>query len=104
MDIVDVIVENLVKKYGAASKEFAYAEDKFLKLFLAEYNVIINKSLAGYDMITNPEYLTKNVSINNVEELKRAIDKRLFSTLYTNNIISESEYMELCKKKNMEIM
>lgn len=55
-------------------------------------------------MITNPEYLTKNIPVNNIEELKKAIDKRLFSTLYTNNIINESEYMELCKKKNMKIM
>ena len=104
MDIIDVIVDKLVKKYGADSKEFAYDEDKFLRLFLAEYNVIINKSSAGYDMITNPEYLTNNIPVNNIEGLKKAIDKRLFSTLYTNNIISESEYMELCKKKNMEIM
>ena len=81
MDIIDVIVEKLVKKYGADSKEFAYDEDKFLRLFIAEYNVIINKSLAGYDMITNPEYLTNNIPVNNIEGLKKAIDKRRTSCI-----------------------
>lgn len=52
-------------------------------------------------MITNPEFLTTNINFSNIEELQKVITEHLFTKLYTNDIISESEYKELCKKEDI---
>ena len=101
MNIIEFVVEKIIEKNGIKSKRFINEMDEFLNEFLNEYTVIINQSSIRQTMITNPEFLTTNVNFSNLEELQKVITKHLFTKLYTNNIISESEYKELCKKEDL---
>ena len=101
MNIIEFVVEKIIEKNGNCSKRFINEMDEFLNEFLNEYTVIINQSSTRMTMITNPEFLTNNINFSNVEELQKEITKHLFTKLCTNNIISESEYEELCKKEDL---
>lgn len=50
-------------------------------------------------MIVNPEVITNKLELHNIEELQKTITKHLFTQLYMQNKISESEYEELCKNR-----
>ena len=101
INIIEFEVEKIIEKNGIKSKRFINKMDEFLNEFLNEYTVIINQSSIRQTMITNPEFLTTNVNFSNLEELQKVITKHLFTKLHTNNIISESEYKELCKKEDL---
>lgn len=101
MNVVELAIENIIKEYGDSSRQFITEKDKFLNLFVSEYNVIINQPSIRGTMITNPEFLTTNINFSNIEELQKVITEHLFTKLYINDIISESEYKELCKKEDI---
>ncbi len=96
MDIYKYAVKKVVEKNGTNAKRFITKRDEFLKAFAAEYTVIINQSKRT-DMITNPAALKSKINITNIEELQKVITKHLYTELRSNNLITESEYVNLCK-------
>ena len=96
MDIYEYAVKRVVKKNGANAKRYITKKDELLKAFAAEYTVI-KKQYERPNMITNPVALTSQINITNIEELQKVITNHLYTELRTNNLITESEYVNLCK-------
>ena len=98
MDIVEIVVERIVDKYKESAVSFINNKDKFLNLFVQEYDVIIKNKLGNTSMITNPEAFN-SVNFKDINQLKEIIETQLYKKLYTNDYISESEYKNLCQEK-----
>ena len=98
MDIVEIVVESIVDKYKESAVSFINDKDKFLNLFVEEYDVIIKNKLGNTSMITNPEAFN-SVNFKDINQLKEIIETQLYKKLYTNDYISESEYKNLCQEK-----
>ena len=98
MDIVEIVVESIVDKYKESAVSFINDKDKFLNLFIEEYDVIIKNKLGNTSMITNPEAFN-SVNFKDINQLKEIIETQLYKKLYTNDYISESEYKNLCQEK-----
>lgn len=98
MDIVEIVVESIVDKYKESAVSFINDKDKFLNLFIQEYDVIIKNKLGNTSMITNPEAFN-SVNFKDINQLKEIIETQLYKKLYTNDYISESEYKNLCQEK-----
>lgn len=98
MDIVEIVVESIVDKYKDSAVSFINDKDKFLNLFVQEYDVIIKNKLGNTSMITNPEAFN-SVNFKDINQLKEIIETQLYKKLYTNDYISESEYKNLCQEK-----
>ena len=98
MDIVEIVVESIVDKYKESAVSFINDKDKFLNLFVHEYDVIIKNKLGNTSMITNPEAFN-SVNFKDINQLKEIIETQLYKKLYTNDYISESEYKNLCQEK-----
>lgn len=98
MDIVEIVVESIVDKYKESAVSFINDKDKFLNLFVQEYDVIIKNKLGNTSMITNPEAFN-SVNFKDINQLKEIIETQLYKKLYTNDYISESEYKNLCQEK-----
>lgn len=98
MDIVEIVVESIVDKYKESAVSFINDKDKFLNLFIEEYDVIIKNKLGNTSMITNPEAFN-TVNFKDINQLKETIETQLYKKLYTNDYISESEYKNLCQEK-----
>jgi len=98
MDIVEIVVESIVDKYKESAVSFINNKDKFLNLFVQEYDVIIKNKLGNTSMITNPEAFN-SVNFKDINQLKEIIETQLYKKLYTNDYISESEYKNLCQEK-----
>ena len=98
MDIVEIVVESIVDKYKESAVSFINNKDKFLNLFVQEYDVIIKNKLGNTSMITNPEAIN-SVNFKDINQLKEIIETQLYKKLYTNDYISESEYKNLCQEK-----
>ena len=98
MDIVEIIVESIVDEYKESAVSFINDKDKFLNLFVQEYDVIIKNKLGNTSMITNPEAFN-SVNFKDINQLKEIIETQLYKKLYTNDYISESEYKNLCREK-----
>ena len=98
MDIVEIVVESIVDKYKESAVSFINDKDKFLNLFVQEYDVIIKNKLGNTSMITNPEAFN-TVNFKDINQLKETIETQLYKKLYTNDYISESEYKNLCQEK-----
>ena len=93
-----MVVESIVDKYKESAVSFINDKDKFLNLFVQEYDVIIKKKLGNTSMITNPEAFN-SVNFKDINQLKEIIETQLYKKLYTNDYISESEYKNLCQEK-----
>ena len=98
MDIIEIVVESIVDKNKESAVSFINDKDKFLNLFVEEYDVIIKKKLGNTSMITNPEAFN-SVNFKDINQLKEIIETQLYKKLYTNDYISESEYKNLCQEK-----
>lgn len=98
MDIIERVVESIVDEYKERAVSFINNKDKFLNLFVQEYDVIIKNKLGNTSMITNPEAFN-NVNFKDINQLKEIIETQLYKKLYTNDYISESEYKNLCQEK-----
>ena len=98
MDIVEIVVESIVDKYKESAVSFINDKDKFLNLFIEEYDVIIKNKLGNTSMITNPVAFN-TVNFKDINQLKETIETQLYKKLYTNDYISESEYKNLCQEK-----
>jgi len=98
MDIVEIVVGSIVDKYKESAVSFINNKDKFLNLFVQEYDVIIKNKLGNTSMITNPEAFN-SVNFKDINQLKEIIETQLYKKLYTNDYISESEYKNLCQEK-----
>lgn len=98
MDIIEFIVSEIVKN-DYKSKSYIHDKETFLKVFLEEYNDISTRQNGLRHMIVNPEVITNKLELHNIEELQKTITKHLFTQLYMQNKISESEYEELCKNR-----
>ena len=98
MDIVEIVVESIVDKYKESAVSFINDKDKFLNLFVQEYDVIIKNKLGNTSMIINPEAFN-SVNFKDINQLKEIIETQLYKKLYTNDYISESEYKNLCQEK-----
>lgn len=98
MDIVEIVVESIVDKYKESAVSFINNKDKFLNLFVQEYDVIIKNKLGNTSMIINPEAFN-SVNFKDINQLKEIIETQLYKKLYTNDYISESEYKNLCQEK-----
>ena len=98
MDIVEIVVESIVDKYKESAVSFINDKDKFLNLFVQEYDVIIKNKLGNTSMITNAEGFN-SVNFKDINQLKEIIETQLYKKLYTNDYISESEYKNLCQEK-----
>lgn len=98
MDIVEIVVESIVDEYKESAVSFINNKDKFLNLFVQEYDVIIKNKLGNTSMITNPEAFN-SVNFKDINQLKEIIETQLYKKLYTNDYISESEYKNLCQEK-----
>ena len=98
MDIVEIVVESIVDEYKESAVSFINDKDKFLNLFVQEYDVIIKNKLGNTSMITNPEAFN-SVNFKDINQLKEIIETQLYKKLYTNDYISESEYKNLCQEK-----
>lgn len=98
MDIIERVVESIVDEYKESAVSFINDKDKFLNLFVQEYDVIIKNKLGNASMITNPEAFN-SVDFKDINQLKEIIETQLYKKLYTNDYISESEYKNLCQEK-----
>ena len=98
MDIIEIVVESIVDEYKKSAVTFINDKDKFLNLFVQEYDVIIKNKLGNTSMITNPEAFN-SVNFKDINQLKEIIETQLYKKLYTNDYISESEYKNLCQEK-----
>lgn len=98
MDIIEIVVESIVDEYKESAVSFINDKDKFLNLFVQEYDVIIKNKLGNTSMITNPEAFNI-VNFKDINQLKEIIETQLYKKLYTNDYISESEYKNLCQEK-----
>ncbi len=98
MDIIEIVVESIVDEYKESAVSFINDKDKFLNLFVREYDVIIKNKLGNTSMITNPEAFN-SVNLKDINQLKEIIETQLYKKLYTNDYISESEYKNLCQEK-----
>lgn len=98
MDIIERVVESIVDEYKKSAVSFINDKDKFLNLFVQEYDVIIKNKLGNTSMITNPEAFN-SVDFKDINQLKEIIETQLYKKLYTNDYISESEYKNLCQEK-----
>ena len=98
MDIIEIVVESIVNEYQESAVSFINDKDKFLNLFVQEYDVIIKNKLGNTSMITNPEAFN-SVNFKDINQLKEIIETQLYKKLYTNDYISESEYKNLCQEK-----
>ncbi len=98
MDIIEIVVESIVDEYKESAVSFINDKDKFLNLFVQEYDVIIKNKLGNTSMITNPEAFN-SVNFKDINQLKEIIETQLYKKLYTNDYISESEYKNLCQEK-----
>ena len=98
MDIIERVVESIVDEYKKSAVSFINDKDKFLNLFVQEYDVIIKNKLGNTSMITNPEAFN-SVDFKDINQLKETIETQLYKKLYTNDYISESEYKNLCQEK-----
>ena len=98
MDIIERVVESIVDEYKESAVSFINNKDKFLNLFVQEYDVIIKNKLGNTSMITNPEAFN-SVNFKDINQLKEIIETQLYKKLYTNDYISESEYKNLCQEK-----
>ena len=98
MDIIERVVESIVDEYKESAVSFKNDKDKFLNLFVQEYDVIIKNKLGNASMITNPEAFN-SVDFKDINQLKEIIETQLYKKLYTNDYISESEYKNLCQEK-----
>lgn len=98
MDIIEIVVESIVDEYKKSAVSFINDKDKFLNLFVQEYDVIIKNKLGNTSMITNPEAFN-SVNFKDINQLKEIIETQLYKKLYTNDYISESEYKNLCQEK-----
>ena len=98
VDIIERVVESIVDEYKESAVSFINDKDKFLNLFVQEYDVIIKNKLGNTSMITNPEAFN-SVNFKDINQLKEIIETQLYKKLYTNDYISESEYKNLCQEK-----
>ena len=98
MNIIEIVVESIVDEYKESAVSFINDKDKFLNLFVQEYDVIIKNKLGNTSMITNPEAFN-SVNFKDINQLKEIIETQLYKKLYTNDYISESEYKNLCQEK-----
>ena len=98
VDIIERVVESIVDEYKESGVSFINDKDKFLNLFVQEYDVIIKNKLGNASMITNPEAFN-SVDFKDINQLKEIIETQLYKKLYTNDYISESEYKNLCQEK-----
>lgn len=98
MDIIERVVESIVDEYKKSAVSFINDKDKFLNLFVQEYDVIIKNKLGNTSMITNPEAFN-SVDFKDINQLKEIIETQLYKKLYTNDYISESEYKNICQEK-----